>query len=100
MGFPWVSLKKALLNPCFVGGGVRSGRGSHETFSSLEPHDVVFVQRIALLKFNSSPLKIGRAPKGSRIIFLCHPFLKGELLNFGGVGDDFVLTFWLMPGMS
>ena len=30
--------------------------------------------------------KLGRAPKGSRIVFLSHHFSRGELLNFAGVG--------------
>ena len=36
------------------------------------------------LKFNSSPLKIGRASKGKYIVFQ-PSFFRGELLNFGGV---------------
>ena len=41
-------------------------------------------------KFNSSPLKSYRNPIGSRIVFQ-PPFFRGELLNFRGVNEGFVL---------
>ena len=42
--------------------------------------------KITHLKFNSSPLKIGRNPKGEDRLPL-PSFFRGELLNFGGVGS-------------
>ena len=39
---------------------------------------------VTLPKFNSSPLKIGRNPKGNEKVFQ-PPFFSGELLNFGGL---------------
>ena len=45
------------------------------------------------LKFNSSPLKIGRAPK-RKLIFQSHHFCRGELLNFGGCSWWFSSFQW------
>ena len=51
------------------------------------------------LKVNSSPLKIGLAPKGKDRLPTIMAF-RGELLNFGGVVYHFFRELWLVLGLS